>query len=321
MSAEPITAPPAGDPLSSPPPVTGSPVTQPNGAPSTAPVVNTDPWYKGWLREDGTVDAKAYDRLPEHLQHLKPSLATLGTADDIFTKMAHLNTLAGKKGLAPLPADAPPAVKAERDALMRSINGVPEKPEGYGITKPADLPDSQWNGEYVSAAAKIMHAHNAPPSMVKALVELNMGEAKKQEAAQQSYEAQFFKEQETKIAEQFRLDGVPLDKGMDLAARTALRFGIDPKADPIFKNAGVVLMLQKVGVAIGEPQLVTGTGDGPQAQNDAARAEDIMHNKANPEYKIYWDGSHPQNKAVKQKVEAFLANAARNAAPTGGVRR
>ncbi len=108
---------------------------------------------------------------------------------------------------------------------------------------------------------------------------------------------------------------------MDLAARTALRFGIDPKADPIFKNAGVVLMLQKVGVAIGEPQLVDGSKTGPEGGSDAARAEDIMHNKANPEYAIYWNGTHPQNKAVKQKVEAFLANAARNAPATGGVRR
>ncbi len=321
MSTEAITAPPVTPPVTSPPPDSGTPPIA-AGAPSgTAPAVNTDPWFKGWLKEDGKIDAKSYERLPEHLKHLAPSLANLGTVEDVFTKMAHLNTLAGKKGLAPLAADAPPAVKAERDALMRSINGVPDKPEGYGITRPDGVPDHLWNGEYVSAAQKIMHAHNAPPAMVKALAELNMAEANKQVAAQESYEAQFFKQQETKIAEQFALDGVPLDKGMDLASRTAIRFGIDPKADPIFKNAGVVLMLQKVGVAIGEPNLVTGTGNGPEAQDNAARAESIMHDKSNPEYKIYWDGNHPQNKAVKQKVEAFLAAAARAKAPTGGVQR
>lgn len=319
MSTEAITATATADPGTSPSPVTQT-APNPTGTPPAAPVA-TGPWYADWLKTDGTVNPAAYERLPEHLRHLGPSLANAKSIDDVMLKMAHLNTLAGKKGLAPLPADAPANVKAERDALMRSINGVPEKPEGYGITKPKDLPDALWNGEYVNEAAKILHAHNAPPSAVAQLVQLSLKEGQKQMAAQASYEAEFFRQQEQKIAEGFQQQGIPTEKGLDLASRTAQRFGIDPKENPIFKNADVVMMLHKVGIAIGEPNLVTGEGAAPDVQSDAAKAEDIIHNKANPEYAIYWNGGHPQNRAVKEKVQAWLASASRARAATNGVRR
>ncbi len=309
MSTEPITAPAGGVQPPSPSP-TPEPTPNPTGTPAGAPV-NTSPWYSDWLKADGAVNPAAYERLPDHLKHLAPSLKNAKTVDDVMVQFAHANLLAGKKGLAPLPADAPANVVAERNALIRSIQGVPDKPEGYGIAQPADLPDALWNGAYVGEAAKILHAHNAPPSAVKALVELSVAEGRKQMAEQANYEVAFFKQQEQRIAEQFQLDGIPVEKGMDLAARTAQRFGIDPEKNPIFKNADVVLMLQRVGVAIGEPNLVTGQVGGPEAIDNQARAEDIMHNKANPEYAIYWNGGHPQNRAVKAKVAAFMEAASR----------
>jgi len=301
-----------------PSPVDGGQAPSQTSAPSsgagtgTSAPINTSPWYSDWLKSDGTVNPASYERMPDHLKHLSASLKNHGTVNDVFTKMAHLETLAGKKGLGPLPENAPPEVVKARNELMRSINGVPEKPDGYGITKPADLPDTAWNPKAVETASAIMHKYNVPPAAAKELVASQIAIAKEQLAAQATYEAQFFAAQETKIKDEFARANVPFDKGMDLATRTARTFGIDPDTNPIFKNADVILALQKVGVAIGEPKLVTGDSNKPaDAMTDQQRAEDIIHNKSNPENAIYWNGGHPQNKAVKQKVNSLLADAHR----------
>jgi hypothetical protein len=95
-------------------------------------------------------------------------------------------------------------------------------------------------------------------------------------------------------------------KAMDLVQRTAQTFGLDVNS-PLFKNAQVVGLLHKVAVAVGEPQLVTGEGSGATTgPSDAAKAESVIHDKSNPEYAIYWDAQHPQNRAVKQKVMAWM---------------
>ena len=297
--------------------------SSPAAQPGTAPSINTDPWYKDWLKSDGTVDSKAYERLPDHLKHLSNSLKNHTKIDDVFTKMAHLETLAGKKGLGPLPEGAAPDVVKARNDLMRSINGVPDKPEGYGIAKPADLPDAVWNNDLAAASAKIMHDHNVPPQAVKALVNLQVEMTKKQLSEQSNYETKFFAEQDRKVKESFSRDGTAYDKGVELAARTARTFGIDPEVNPVFKNADVMLAFQKIGVAIGEPKLITGESKGEEGLSNQARAEDIIHNKSNPDNKAYWDGGHPQNKAVKQKVNSMLAEAARGALArqSSGVRR
>jgi hypothetical protein len=285
-----------------------------------------EPWFKSWIKDDGSVDAKAYERLPDDLKHLAPSLANAKNVDEIMRKMANLNTLAGKKGLAALPADAPPDAVKARNELMRQINGVPEKAADYGIVRPENVPAEQWNQSYLDTALGIMHKFNTPPAMVKELVALNMQTSQVQQQQEAEYEKNFYATQQKEIQSQLSKDGVQYDKALDLAERTARTFGIDPQNDAIFKNAKVFLALSKVGVALGEPRLVTGetsgNGGGP---DDGARAQDIIHNKANPENAAYWNAEHPNNKAVKAKVLQWQAESARKAQATrqaaGGARR
>ena len=285
-----------------------------------------EPWFKSWIKDDGSVDAKAYERLPDDLKHLAPSLANAKNVDEIMRKMANLNTLAGKKGLAALPADAPPDAVKARNELMRQINGVPEKAADYGIVRPETVPAEQWNQAYLDSALGIMHKFNTPPAMVKELVALNMQTSQVQQQQEAEYEKNFYATQQKEIQAQLSKDGVQYDKALDLAERTARTFGIDPQNDAIFKNAKVFLALSKVGVALGEPRLVTGetsgNGGGP---DDGARAQDIIHNKANPENAAYWNAEHPNNKAVKAKVLQWQAESARKAQATrqaaGGARR
>lgn len=280
-------------------------------AAQTAATTPTGHWSSFWLKPDGTIDHTAFARAPEQLRGLADGeLKNSKDIEGVLTKMQHLATLAGKKGLAPLPADAKPEVVAERNVLLRSINGVPEKPEDYGITKPADLPDAAWSADAAKSFVAIAHKHNVSPAAVKEIIAEQAKLAMAGVGAQETASKEYFAGQEQAFKDALNKEGVPYDKALDLATRAAKTFGIDP-AGSEFAHASVRLMLHKVAVALGEPRLVTGaTGDASGGLGDRAKAEAIIHDKTNPEFAIYWDAAHPQNNAVKQKVMQWMAAAA-----------
>src|ERR1700761_2229406 len=100
-----------------PPAAATPPAGTPDGG-SPSSTVNTSPWYSDWLGQDGTAHIKSYERLPDHLKGLRPTLERQNNVEGILQALDHAQTVAGKKALAPLPPDAPEAVKAERKALL-----------------------------------------------------------------------------------------------------------------------------------------------------------------------------------------------------------
>lgn len=309
-------------------PATGAtPATPPAaGTGTTTPVTATSPaapghWSSTWLKADGTVDHTAYDRLPDNLKSLGPSLANAKTVDDVMAKYHNLSILAGKKALAALPSDAPPEAIAERNTLLRQINGVPEKPEGYNITKPADMPDIAWNQKGTDALLAVAHKHNLSPAAVTEWASVQAANAKEQLATIQQDETAFWQQQDKTFKESLIKDGIPYDKATDMVTRAAKQFGM-PEDSPLLKYAEVRLILQRAAVATMEPRTVTGEGAPPAGGQDfAALVNGVVHDKNNPEYKIYWDGGHPQNKAVKQKVIMWQAEIARQQKAAGGQKR
>ena len=291
------------------------------GAPGTtapAAAAAPAPYYSDFFGKDGAINHSAFERMPEPLRGLTPTLQNIKTADDFMGKFAHLNTLAGRKGLAPLPADAKPEDVAAQQAILRAVNGVPEKPEGYGFQRPEDLPETAWDAENAKAAAAIMHKHNISPAAAKELVELQTSLVKGNLAAQQKYEQDFFAQQENDFRAALQKDGQDYDKTMVLVGQVAQRFGM-PADAPMLKNAQVRLMLAQVGKAIGESAVVTGQGTGGDTRSDRAQADDITHNKSNPDYAAYWDANHPKNAEVKARVVALYekAHTSENASRTG----
>jgi hypothetical protein len=62
-------------------------------------------------------------------------------------------------------ADAPPAVVA----AWRTAHGLPETPEGYGLTKPEGVADDLYDADEAAAFAKFAHEQGMAPDTVKAL--------------------------------------------------------------------------------------------------------------------------------------------------------
>lgn len=119
-------------------------------------------------------------------------------------------------------ADAPPEVHS----AWRQANGIPETPEGYGLTKPEGLPDELWNAGEAAEFAKFAHEKGMSPELVKDLQAWYAQSTQGQVSAIQQQSAQ--------QAEALRLSE---------AAELGKRFG--DKLDPVLKD------LQSVAQAMG----------------------------------------------------------------------
>ena len=292
------------------------PVTAPVTAPVTSAAV--EPYYKDWLQTDGTLNAKALDRLPDHLTHLRPTLERQKSIDDVLGVLMNAQQLAGKKALLPLAENAPENVRAERKALMDQINGVPKDAKDYGIAKPKDLPDEAWNPKMAENYSAWAQKHSVSPSAAKELLGLNVAMVQEQLKAQGEYTAKFFSDQQAQIASALKLENVPIEKATELATRGAQKLGLDlndPNDAALMKNAKAFMMAYRHAVSTGEDKFVDGNSSTSIGGDATKQAQDIIQNKANPDNAAYWDAGHPKHRATVEKVqEMFRLSSARNGA-------
>lgn len=213
--------------------------------------------------------------------------------------MGNLANLAGKKGLEPLPKDAPAELHAERAALMRKLNNVPEKPDGYGIKKPDTVPDEQWNGEYVNGVLGILHKHHASPELVKELVGFDQQAADGMRAKGEAAQAQARDRELATLKQAF---GADYEKRLALAARAAKTLDLDVTDPAIGNNAKVIQALARVADMVSEDKLVAGDDSVAPGLTDRERALSIVNDETNPLYKAYHDPEHPQHAhAVRER--------------------
>jgi hypothetical protein len=272
------------------------------GASAPAQGSSAEAWHSGLWDNTGKINAAAWDRLPEHLKPHKETFAKYQTAEALLGGFSNLAQLAGKKGLAPLPEGASEEAKTERAKLMRQLNGVPEKPEDYGVKKPDDLPDESWNGEYVNSMVGIMHKYNAPPAMVRELLEADVKYAGSTRQQSEAAQAAALQGEGKKLREAW---GADFDKKLGGVRRVAETLGLDT-ADPIFRSAHVMQALSKVADMVSEDKLVTGNSSSNSlGGDDRAKALDVVNNPSNPLYSAYHDPRNPLNAHAVETVLKF----------------
>lgn len=297
-----IEAPPAAPPSAAPPPA----------APPSPP---TEPFYKGLYAEDGKINGAAWDRLPDHLKSHADTFKKYKTVDELFSGYGNLASLALRKGLEPLPENAPPEVKAERDALLNRLLDVPDKEDGYGIKKPDDLPEEVWDAQFATAAAKIMREEHISRRAANRLLQLNVEQAKAGVAEAQARMATEAKEEEGRLREAWPAD--QYDRNMALVNRLIQTAGLDPK-DSMPPTAAGRLGLFKIASMLQEDKLVAGGDDHALAAgNDRTRAMDIVNNTANPLHKAYHDGGDPRHRQAMEMVNSLNESYARRMKAAG----
>lgn len=304
-----------------PPPVSATPPPA-SATPPTSGV--QDPWGKSWIKPDFTLDHSALERLPDHLKGMRPTMEKYKSLDDVLTGFQNLQVMSGKKALAPLPSDAPPAALAERKVLLDTISGVPANPKDYGIVKPADLPDAHWNQPMADAYANWAHKNSVSPTAAKELMGLQLGTVKTQLAAQAQYETQFWSEQDKGFQAILQRENIPLDRANSLVEKGAIALGLDlnnENTKTFLKGTDARLMAMRHAIATGEDKAVNGQGGSQAAGDPGEQAESIVKDKSNPLNGPYWntDGkySRSDHDAAVEKVNGLRRLAAEKNPPRG----
>lgn len=305
----------AGSQVATTPATTTAPVaaTTTQAAPDAGATTQTaqstpSSWYSQLVKDPATgeINPAAWESLPPELQAYKATFSQSKNMNGLMMQMANLASLAGKKGLAPLPDGASEQAKTERAALLRQINRTPEKIEDYGVKKPDDIPDELWNPDLANSVLGEMHKLGASPEMVKAIFEADRKSTLTAIESQKAAKAEWAASEGKVLKDTF---GADFDKKVDLAKRGARTLGLDP-ADPLFGNSKLVIAMAKFAESISEDKLVSGDSDQSGGGSDRAKAEDIINNPQNPLHAAYRsNGAHPMYEHANKEVHKFMANA------------
>lgn len=268
------------------------------------------PFWRGLYGEDGKIDHSKLDSLPENLASYKETFKKYPTIEGVFGALGNAQTLIGKKGLMPLPDDAPDSVKQEFNQRLREVLKVPATPEGYGFKKPEGLPDELWSEDAVKDAAGIMHQFNVPPHAAKALIEWD-AKRTMQTIEQQNVEREKYrKEASQKIQEEF---GAELERKVLSARALANKVGFPVNDESLGNNPDVIIGLARIAAMLGEDKIGSDAGAGNGGMTPAQLAKDIIWNKSNQMNEAYHSTSHPLHKQAVDRVTELnrLASAQR----------
>ncbi len=298
-------------------PPAAAPAAQPPASGATTGSAVQPAWFRDYIKEDGSLNPSALDRLPDHLKPLKSTWERAKTFEDLGTMHLNSQHLNGKKALAPLPADAPEHVRTERKALMDSLAGVPATPKEYGIARPQDLPEQFWSEPAANNLAAWAHKHSVSPAAAKELMMTHADLIKGQAAEHEQYVSKYHGEQQAAFEAQIKQENIPGDKASALIEKGALSLGLDPQSaetQKLFKDSAAVrLMAMRHAIAIGEDHAVTSSSTGTQEPDPEAAAKDIQGNPANPLYAAYWNKDQKYSREAQQsaveKVNGLLRQA------------
>ncbi len=250
--------------------------------------------FRQLINDEGKFVPNFHEKLPENLREHGKHFSKYNDPLQALQHTLNLQQLLGKKADAVVipPHNASPE---EWDPVLKRL-GVPDSPDGYGLKIPENLPPGVTVDEAeLKGFAELAHKARLTPQQVAILQQYDLDRAAKGASGGEekaiAYEKEIFAKQKEILTKEWG-NGPESVKKMALAERAALTFGFtadEVASDPLFRNARFVMTLAKAGAAMSEDTLAKG-GDITSQGGLKAKAQDIINNPDNPNYKKYWNG-------------------------------
>lgn len=208
------------------------------------------------------------DYIPEKFwnsERGEPEVDKLGAAyTSLERKLGQKQTLT-----APLPGDPQEKVDAYY-AEVRKLLGSPDKPEGYELKKPDNMPEGiEWDEAEAGKLAAIAHKHGLTKGAVQDI--LNMSLEREQGRLTKAKEGLdgYVKGQEKALRDKW---GDKYDANIQSAVKAANALQVDITDPDIGSNAKILELLSKASLLMQQDKMLGG-GDGSMKTNDEKIAE------------------------------------------------
>lgn len=243
-----------------------------------------------WL-VDGKFAPGLSGRLSEDLRPYAGSIRKFeGTPiQDVLKSYGELEKKLGQR-MQPPGAEARP----EEVAAWRKNLGVPEKPDGYGISRPEEVPVELWNEELVRGFSAVAHKHHIPAAAAQELVQWWNGQ---QMSAITRHQADAANGREALVQGLQREWGERYEANLQGAQRVAAMARLDVNDPSIGDNPAMIRALHAMASLVSEDRQETG-GSGALRLTRGQQADDIQTNKSNPLYDDYHGANGPERQAM-----------------------
>lgn len=199
-------------------------------------------------------------------------------------------------------ADAKPDEIAAYQSEVRKITGAPDKPEGYGLKAPDNLPEGvEWNADLATQAAAIAHKYSVPPEALHELIALNNesigGMVAKSAEAQKAQREEMIAGLNAEWKDQ-------APNNWQRAARGAIALGVDINASDLANSPEFIKAALTVDKLIGEDAKLIGAESSQstyEERMDKLRVSDAYQGKLGPA---------KQEEAMKQMQQFYQASRA-----------
>ncbi len=215
-----------------------------------------------------------------------------------------------------IPGDG--ATDEDRAAFWKAL-GRPDTAEGYGLARPENMPEAEWDNDRMGRFAEAAHALGMPAAHVKGVIDWLAQDTAQEIAAYEASLPKMREAHEAGLRDAMRKEfGAQAPAAEERARRVFQTYvGDDPEAQAAIDllsakagNLAVLKIFAKIGEDVGEARLRGGGGAGAGTGEDAKAA--LTKLKADPEFQAaFSNSSHPQHKEMVAKHNELAGLAAR----------
>lgn len=279
------------------------PASQPTGQPTPVTGAVAETWWKGWQRDDGSLDHTRLSHLPQDRQDDVAILSRYKSLDDLAKALGHHARAARAKGAQPLREGATEKETTEYYEALAAVTGAPDKPEGYGLKKPDNVPAEAWDQPFVDSMTKVFHKHRLSPGAVKDIFaeydKLTGAKLAELETVQRDAEEARFVESQKKLKMEF---GAFAEEKFAAARRGAKFMGINIDQPPYNLDAQLIIGLATVGQQLAEARHIDSDSHAQQGETDPQKELNAM--VSDPTHK-YYDILRNPTKDMRKAQEAY----------------
>lgn len=216
------------------------------------------------LSEDGKFINDWTNKLPEGF---KDSAKTLSKFKDPSALIASYVSLEKEFSKRTTPAKIPgeTATPEEWTSYKQAI-GAPDKKEAYGLNKPDNIPDTQWNAELADKSTEIALKYGIPVKAMHELVDVYNGNMQTLVKQAETIQAKQYEETLNTVKKEW---GADFNNKLQQANRAANAIGLDINDPTIGNNISIIKALLNVESFIKEDKGINTSNSTAQTYKEA----------------------------------------------------